>query len=375
MADSSTASPGRSGSIFRQSPRRSPDTVSHSPNAAESPGFDFPLTQLPVHSSQCSQTDQYSSQCSQRFNFWQGERTSVVSFDLDTPPSQVIRESSQVDELTCCSQTRNVAYQWETLKSDATECVPRYLQSVLARMRRNDTLYSPRGNLFSKQSEVTEAMRKEVIYWMISTSPELGISSKALFLAVRIVDRMLLIEDIEKTSFFSISIACLSVAVKFEKQIVPQARAYVRASGEELTEEDLIQREMDIMNNLNFQLNMTTPLLFLKLYLNEINGTLDMAMASVFLGLCTLTSPALAVTDCELVAIGILAIVMKAVKGQTLTKYIDKYSEEKLTETCKLIVDVVNDQLKDPESPIKGMFAMRERASVATRFVYNVPTF
>ena len=300
----------------------------------------------------------------------------MVSFDLDAPPSQATKEAcSQVDELTCCSQTRNVSFQWESVSPDSPKCVPRYLNSVLGRMRRNDTLYSPRGDLFACQSEVNEAMRKEVIYWMVTTAPELGISSKSLFLAVRIVDRMLLFEDIEKTNFFSVCIACLSVAVKFENQIVPQASAYVRASGEELTEDDLIQNEMDVMNHLNFQINMTTPLLFLKLYLNEIKGNLDMAMASVVVGLCTLTSPTLAVLECELVAVGILAVVSNAVIKKPLTQYVDRYDQQKMKETCQLIVNTVAEQVKDDGSPIREMFSVRERASVATRFVYTVPAF
>ena len=98
-------------------------------------------------------------------------------------------------------------------------------------------------------------------------------------------------------------------------------------------------------------------------------------MASVFVGLCTLTSPTLAVLECELVAVGILAVVSNAVIKKPLTQYVDRYDQQKMKETCQLIVNTVAEQVKDDGSPIREMFSVRERASVTTRFVYTVPAF
>lgn len=277
-----------------------------------------------------------------------------------------------------CSQVRPSCHLYTVLDPSDPLCVPKYLKSCLASMRRNDRLLSPRTPLFEHQSEVTDDFRKEVIYWFVEKAAALDLSSKTVFLAVKLIDRLLVFNEIDKSEFLLKSVACLSLAAKFENQFYPAVTSYCSLCNDEFSEDDLIQMEMITLQNLDFVIDSTTVILYMKTYMNNIGGTTEMSLAGMFVAMSTLIPSSIAIMDCELIAVASLAIVVNAITGginnDTLMEYINQFDRDEFMQACRLIVDAVADQLRDEDSPILVMFNSVDKERVATKYAYTVPS-
>jgi hypothetical protein len=237
-------------------------------------------------------------------------------------------------------------------------------------MRREDSLYNAHGDLFRIQTDVDAECRKAAINWIVERTAEIEIGSKALFLGIKMLDRLLLVRRIERPHLLLNAVACLSLAAKLENQFCPQLQTYARLSDSEFSEDDLVNAELDIMCDLKYRTNSTTPILFVKMFINTICGDVELSLTAIFVGLCAMTDPRLAVEGSEVLAIAILIVALRAkalpVRPPELADDFARFGIEKINQIVAAVVKVVGGILADEVSPIRDMFTAPERAAVAT---------
>jgi hypothetical protein len=350
--------------------------------------LDFPLTQKPNPTP--SPVDSQSSQPQRSdgtYRFWRSGKESVLRFSqmdqatwsqgsdpnpfIGSQVSPTFPRGSSDSGVEFCWQIHPPTFPWTVFDPMSPACAPRYRKSYLSRMRRDDMLYNPRGALFAQQTDIDPLARAEQVHWIIRHVPVLEISSKTIFLCVKLLDRLLVSKHREKAKLRLLTVSCLELAAKVESQIYPHLRSYVALSDEAFGEEELLAAELEVMQDLGWQTNATTPVLYLKMWVNALAGDIELSLTAVFVALCALVPPELATEDCELVAVAELAVALHArgmnAQPPQLADVFGRFGADRVRACAAVVVEAVHQQVQDEESPIREMFSIPERGEVALR--------
>lgn len=337
-------------------------------------------------------------QTSQNFDFWQTSQRGQISFNLSQDDSLVrdgISQKSHVlmkgssfspifpfcgntqQEINCCSQIRPPSFDWNIYQDSDIECVPQYSENIINEFRKNDILYSPRENLFLKQNEITVNDRIEMINWMASTTYTFRLSSRTLFYAVRIFDRLLVVKSIKKEKLLLYATCCLSLASKYNNTYYPQLSEYVKDVNGSFKEDDIVKKEFKVINYLKFQIGCTTQTLFVRYWLNKLEADISCVKLATFIGICSLVSDDLAIIDTELVAVAVVLIALSTFdfdyKKNIFQKEVERFNKGKLMFVMKSIVDLVNIEKENDQSPIVQLFTDYEGDNVYTSYDFTIP--
>lgn len=352
-----------------------------------SPVRESPLSQLPVQSMEYSQSESsavgsqldtqtpgYGMRYGDTFHDDGFSQSSQFSF---SHPHEEWGDMSpyDTDEMTFNSQVKTNNYRWTTCSIQSSLAVPDYSAKILEKMRQNDSLYSVRGMFLTADEDAIE--RRTCIYWMVRNSSVLTVTAKAIHLAVRFLDRMIK-EGTKRDTMQVVSAACLTLATKMEKVCYMQIRKLIEIADDAFTDEELVQAEINVCTTLDFMMDSTTVVLFMKMLLNELEATAEMTMAASFVAMCTLMSPQLVVIMSEEVALATVAITVSAIQGSSDTRVdarIAEYGVDRIRNTCALIITCVDEQLADEGSPIRAWFGGAPCGCVATKFKFVAPEF
>jgi hypothetical protein len=122
-------------------------------------------------------------------------------------------------------------------------------------MRRDDSLYNGREDLFRLHCDVDAECRKAAINWIIERVVQFEIGSKAIFLGIKMLDRLLVIRRIEQCHLLLTAVACLSFTSKLENQFCPQLQTYAELADHQFSDDDLVNAELDVMRDLKYRTN------------------------------------------------------------------------------------------------------------------------
>ena len=109
-------------------------------------------------------------------------------------------------------------------------------------------------------------MRAILIDWLIDVHMKFKLASETLFLAVNILDRYLVKNQIPREKFQLLGISCLFLASKFEDIYPPDLKECLFVTENSYTKDDLLKIEGEILAAINFQIKSPTPLVFLERY-------------------------------------------------------------------------------------------------------------
>ena len=130
---------------------------------------------------------------------------------------------------------------------------------------------------------------------------ELALRQETLYLTINLFDRYIQKINSEKiknnlnSDLYLIALTCLFIAAKYEEIYPPYLRDFLDIFNKKYTKRDVLLKEDEILSSLDFQVLITSPLLFLKKFcLNEkceneeIKNDLDLVFfcAQFFLELC-----------------------------------------------------------------------------------------
>jgi hypothetical protein len=380
--------------MFRFPTQAQPDfESSDSPEIAQPLRLDCPLAQQPI-SAQSAVASEASplepSHPDGKYRFWGIGKEALLRFSqVDQFSQSALPQCSEVahfigsqasptfqrgaaSQSSCvefCSQLHPPTFPWTVFGPNSPSCAPRYHRSFLSNIREDDTLHNPRTNLFARQTDVDAEARSEQLYWIVQHVPMLEISSKAIFVSAKLLDRLLVSKQIDRAKLRLQAVCCLSLAAKSESQFYPQLKTYVKLNEGLFGEEELLAAEFKLLQDLKWQTNATTVILYLKMWVNALAGDVDLALTTIFVALCTLVSPELAIEDCELVAIAVMAVALHAwgmaAQPPELAEAFERFAAGKVRECIGLVVGAVHGEVGNEESPIREMFAIPERGSVA----------
>ena len=275
------------------------------------------------------------------------------------------------------SQLNVAQSDWTIFPMDSYRCVPQYSKCVLIQWGREEYHFNVKS-LFEKQTRVNNHIRAILIDDMVYACTELKVSSRALFLSVKLLDIILDNENLTQDKLFCTGIACLSLSAKIENSLYPGASRYVNVfnnSNESISENDLTSRELEIMNILQFNMTHTTVIQYIKYWLNFVQSNEQLSQMVMFVAVCSILHDEVAIMRTELVSLAIMAVAMYARKESmdVLDPYFLEYGYDKIKEVSAKIIAAINGVLAEEESVIKERFSIMY--SSPTSWHYEIPTF
>ena len=119
------------------------------------------------------------------------------------------------------------------------------------------------------QPDVTVDMRSIVVDWLVDVHRKFKMKTETLFVAVRLMDRYLEINQIRKEIYQLVATACLFIASKYEDIYPPSLNDFVYICADTYSRSDIIDIEGMILVDLDFNLVMTSPYVLMSIYAIE----------------------------------------------------------------------------------------------------------
>jgi transcription initiation factor TFIIIB Brf1 subunit/transcription initiation factor TFIIB len=141
---------------------------------------------------------------------------------------------------------------------------------TLTEWRRSEMLNHPTINAINHQSDINARMREIVVDWLHHVRDKFAISSETLFMAVNILDRVLEKHTVSRRHLQLIASAALFIACKYEETEIPTLGDFVTISDSAFSKEQLLSAEMLLLNRLQFECTIISPLKYRDSYLSHL---------------------------------------------------------------------------------------------------------
>jgi len=118
------------------------------------------------------------------------------------------------------------------------------------------------SKFLSKQMDVNGKMRGILVDWLVDVSAKFKLLPETFFSAVHLLDRFLERRQVLRTRLQLVGITCLMIMSKFEEIYPPSVRDYVCVCDRAYSQEELLDTEAEILQALQFDLAVTSSLVF-----------------------------------------------------------------------------------------------------------------
>lgn len=120
------------------------------------------------------------------------------------------------------------------------------------------------SNYMESQGDISKEMRGILVDWMVEVQENFELNHETLYLAVKLVDHYLAVSVITREKLQLIGSTAVLVASKFEERCPPCLDDFLYICDDAYKKEELVAMEMDILQKLNFDINIPVPYRFLR---------------------------------------------------------------------------------------------------------------
>lgn len=161
---------------------------------------------------------------------------------------------------------------------------------------------------FLSQKEISGEMRAILVDWLADVAWEFQLSDDALFMAIMLVDRVLQHKAISKRRFQLLGEACILLASKIMDvaQLTLAVLAYI--SDDIYTQQHVQDMELEVLEGLDFDLGVSNPLYFVRLYVAVLGSDLTTTYLAQYLAGSFLQDPDHRFFSCS--CIGLCAVTL-----------------------------------------------------------------
>ncbi|KAA8517350.1 hypothetical protein F0562_017644 [Nyssa sinensis] len=134
------------------------------------------------------------------------------------------------------------------------------------------------------QPEINERMRAILIDWLIEVHHKFELMPETLYLTINIVDRYLSMKTVLRKELQLVGISAMLMASKYEEIWAPEVNDFVCISDSAYTHEQVLIMEKRILGELEWNLTVPTPYVFLVRFIKASVPDQDMENMGYFLG-------------------------------------------------------------------------------------------
>ena len=130
-------------------------------------------------------------------------------------------------------------------------------------------------NYMLKQNDINEKMRMILIDWLIEVHLKFKLLPETLFLTINFIDRYLQNNQTSRDKLQLIAVSSLLIACKYEEIYPPEIASFVYITDNAYKKEEILDYEIKILGDLDYDLTYPTPLRFLEVVSVKLGLTND----------------------------------------------------------------------------------------------------
>jgi hypothetical protein len=142
-----------------------------------------------------------------------------------------------------------------------------YSRSIFRVLKLKEDVYHANPHYMGSQREITPSMRATLNDWLVEVHLKFKLESDTLFLCINLVDRYLEKVQVSRNILQLVGVTCMLIASKYEEIYPPEISDFCEITDNAYTRDEVMNMELDILNRLEFNLTVTTPVVFLRRYL------------------------------------------------------------------------------------------------------------
>jgi len=158
-----------------------------------------------------------------------------------------------------------------------------YVNQIFAHLREKEAENRIDPEYMEKQVDLNAKYRTIMVDWMAEVVVKFGLLTETFFLSVNIIDRFLQHKAVARTRFQLVGIAAMLIASKFEEIYTPKVDDFIYITANAYTREDLLKMEKMILMTLDFNLNIPSPLHFLRRFSKAANSNVKIHTLSKYI--------------------------------------------------------------------------------------------
>uniref|UniRef100_A0A6I8SGR4 Cyclin B3 n=1 Tax=Xenopus tropicalis TaxID=8364 RepID=A0A6I8SGR4_XENTR len=228
-------------------------------------------------------------------------------------------------------------------------------------------------NYMEMQTDISKDMRAILVDWMVEVQENFELNHETLYLAVKMVDHYLAATVSMKEKLQLIGSTAVLIASKFEERCPPCVDDFMYICDDAYKRDEVVAMEMEILQKLNFDINIPVPYRFLRRFAKCAHATMETLTLARYICELTLQEYDFVQESASKMAAGclLLALKMKGLGGWTATlQHYSGYQTKDLLPLVKrlnfLLTHPPNEKLK----AVRGKYSHRY---VLTFPIINVP--
>jgi cyclin B len=127
-----------------------------------------------------------------------------------------------------------------------------YSSDILETLLKEEQIYRMSPNFLSTQSDLSSKMRSILVDWLVSVHRRFKLLPETLFLTVRILDRCLSMQIVQRKELQLVGVAALFIAAKYEEIYPPELHDLILLTDRAYTKEQALSMEAEVLRTLNF---------------------------------------------------------------------------------------------------------------------------
>jgi len=158
-----------------------------------------------------------------------------------------------------------------------------YVNQIFAHFREKEADNRIDPTYMEKQVDLNAKYRTIMVDWMAEVVVKFGLLTETFFLSVNIIDRFLQHKAVARTRFQLVGIAAMLIASKFEEIYTPKVDDFIYITANAYSREDLLKMEKMMLMTLDFNLNIPSPLHFLRRFSKAANSNVKIHTLSKYI--------------------------------------------------------------------------------------------
>jgi cyclin B len=135
----------------------------------------------------------------------------------------------------------------------------------------------------AQRKSINAKMRSILVDWLVEVHYKFRLDGAVLWLAVNVMDRYLELDEVVRQDLQCVGVTSLLIASKYEEIFPPQVRDCVFITDNAFTPKQILEREVAILQKLDYQLCVPTGFHFMKRFAFSLGfGALETSLASYF---------------------------------------------------------------------------------------------
>ena len=212
-----------------------------------------------------------------------------IKLDKENIPKNNLKSKSifsNINKSSLFTEVISPKYDLQFVEEYQEEIIP-YLLSLENKKRINP-------NYMLKQNDINEKMRMILIDWLIEVHLKFKLLPETLFLTINFIDRYLQSNQTPRDKLQLIAVSSLLIACKYEEIYPPEISSFVYITDNAYKKEDILNYEIKILGDLEYDLTYPSPLRFLeivaiklgfkndKIFLNKMMYLIELCLSKLF---------------------------------------------------------------------------------------------